>query len=229
MTSTSATVRTPALSRRVQLAAASCLGLGSLLIAVPQYIEKQWSGDLERLPQIRWGLAHLSFVRIEWMGAMIGGFLLLLGSFGLWQLTRSISPRLTAVGAVVLTWGLSGQIFSDTATFTGQVVAAHVLGADQADKVIDKGYLHDPAMIAGVLVPVILGMLIGLGLLVVALWRAGLPRGAVIALAIWPLWDFFGPGTVGPLSGELGLAVGGVWLAVALARAPRERWIGSEV
>lgn len=230
MTDTQTTAQTspsdPALPRRAVLASAICLGFGSLLIAVPQYVERQWAGDLERAAQIRWGLAHLGFYRAEWLGAMLGSFLLLLGTLGLWRLTWRHVPRLTTVGVVVMTWGLGGQLFSDTATYTAQVVTAHVLGADDAERVIADGYLHDPGMIAGVLVPVILGMLVGLGLLVVALWLSGFPRGAVVAWALWPLWDFFGPATLGPLSAELGLAIGGVWLALAMARLPGERMSG---
>ena len=48
----------------------------------------------------------------------------------------------------------------------------------------------------------------------------------MVALALWPLWDFFGPGPVGPFSGELLLLVAGVWLGVAVARLPRQKWLG---
>ena len=218
-----------ALSRRAQLASAGSLAIGSLLIAVPQYVDRLWAGDLERLQRIRWGLAHPGFDRVEWAAAMVGSFLLLFGTLGLWHRTRRRCPRLTTVGAVVLTWGLSGQIFSDTATYAAQVVTAHVVGAADAERVIAKGYLHDGGMIAVVLVPVILGMLVGLGLLVVALWRSGFPHGAVVALALWPLWDFFGPSALGPLTADLWLAIGGVWLAVVLARTPREQWMAPEM
>ena len=168
----------PPLSRATQLVVAACLAAGALLIAVPQYVEHVLAGDLERQDRIAWGLAHQDFYRVEWLTAMVGGFALLIGFLGLWQITRWSSPRLTAVGAVVLTWGMSGQIFSDTATYVAQVVAADVFGAADAEILIADGYLHDPGMIVGVLVPVIAGMFVGVLLLAVALWRSALPTRA---------------------------------------------------
>lgn len=197
-----------------------------MLIAVPQYLQTKLAGDLERKDQIAWGLAHETFNQVEWLAAMVGSVLLLLGCLGLWQVTRWHTPRLTAVGAVVLTWGLSGQIFSDTATYTSQVVAARVSGADAAERLVARGYLHDAGMIAGVLVPVVAGMFFGLLLLAAALWRSGFSRVPVAVLALWPLWDFFGPGPLGPITAEVFLLVGAVWLAIVVARLPANRWLG---
>ena len=215
----------PPLSRAARIAAATSLALGSALVAIPQYVEHLRAGDLEREEQIAWGLAHQAFYRSEWAAGMAGSFLLLLGFLGLWQRTRWTAPRLTAVGAVVLTWGLSGQIFSDVATYTAQVVIADVLGASSAERVIAEGYLHDPGMVAVVLIPVIGGMLIGILLLATACWRTDLPKPPVVALALWPLWDFFGPGPVGPFTADLLLLLSGVWLGVALARQV-DQWHG---
>lgn len=217
---------TPPLSRVTQLAVAMSLFLGSALIAIPQYVEYLRAGDLERKERIAWGLAHQSFYRAEWAAGMVGSFLLLLGFLGLWQLTRWHTPKLTAVGAVLLTWGMAGQIFSDVATYGAQVVGADVLGVNRAERLIADGYLKDPGMIAVVLVPVIAGMFFGVLLLAVACWRSGLPKAPVVALALWPLWDFLGPGSVGPFSGELLLLVAGTWLGVAVGRLSRQRWLG---
>lgn len=215
----------PPLSSVTQLAVAVSLILGSALEAVPQYIEYLRAGDLEREQQIAWGLAHQGFYRAEWAAGMVGSFLLLLGFLGLWQLTRWYTPKLTLVGAIVLTWGMTGQIFSEVATFI-TVVAADTLGASGAERLIAQGYLKDPAMIAVILVPVIAGMFIGVLILAVACWRSALPKAPVVALALWPLWDFFGPGPVGPFSGDLLLLFAGVWLGVAVAGLPRQRWLG---
>ena len=121
---------------------------------------------------------------------------------------------------------MTGQIFSDVATYTAQVVTADVFGASDAERLIAEGYLKDPGMIAVVLVPVIAGMFFGVLMLASACWRSALPKAPVVALALWPLWDFFGPGPVGPFSGELLLLVAGVWLGVAVARLPRQRVAG---
>lgn len=215
----------PPLSRSIQRAVAASLGAAAVLTAVPQYVEKLRAGDLERKQQLAWGLQHVAFNRIEWVAAMLGSLLLLLGCLGLWQVTRWSTTRLTAVGAVVLTWGLSGQLFSETATYASHV-AARVLGADDAERMVAKGYLHDPGMVAGVLVPVIAGMFFGILLLCAALWRSGFPRGAVVLLALWPLWDFFGPGRLGPVSADLFLLAAGLWLAVVVWRMPVDRWRG---
>ncbi len=222
----STVLTTPPLSRVTQLAVALSLFFGSALIAVPQYVEYLRAGDLERKEHIAWGLAHQSFYRAEWAAGMVGSFLLLLGFMGLWHLTRWHTPKLTVIGAVVLTWGMTGQIFSDVATYTAQVVAADVFGASGAERLIADGYMKDPGMIAVVLVPVIAGMFFGVLMLAAACWRSDLPKAPVVALALWPLWDFFAPGPVGPFTADLLLLFSGVWLGVAVARQPRGRWQG---
>jgi hypothetical protein len=232
MTDTSTPARavriTPPFSRAIQLTVAAALGVGALLSGLPQYVEQLLAGDLEREDQIAWGLAHQGFYRVEWLAAMLGGILLLLGFLGLWQITRWSTPRLTAIGAVVLTWGMTGQILSDTATYTAQVVAADVFGAADAERLVTDGYFRDPGVTAGILVPVIAGMFLGVGLLAVALWRSGFPRVPVVLLALWPLWDFFGPSPLGPFTTELLLLVAGVWLAVEVGRMPHSRWLGRQ-
>lgn len=217
---------TPPLSRVTQQAVALCLVLGAALIAVPQYVEYLRAGDLDRKGQIGWGLAHQTFYRAEWAAAMLGSFLLLLGFLGLWQVTRWHARKVTAIGAVVLTWGMTGQLFSDTATYTAQVVAADVFGTASAERLVADGYLKDPGMIAVVLVPVIAGMFFGILLLAVACWRSGLPKPAVVALALWPLWDFLAPGPVGPVTADLFLLVAGVGLGLAVTRMTGRRWRG---
>jgi hypothetical protein len=173
-------------------------------------------------------MAHLGFYRAEWLAAMLASILLLIGFLGLWQTTRWSAPKLTVIGTVVLTWGMSGQIFSETATYAGQVVAADVFGSADAERLVADGYLRDPGMIAGVLVPVIAGMFFGVILLAVALWRSAFPRVPVVMLALWPLWDFFGPSPLGPFTADLFLVVAGVWLAVVVARLPHARWLGRD-
>lgn len=216
----------PPLSRSVQVVAALSLMVGAVTSGGLQYAEYLMAGDLERKDQIAWGLDHDGFYQLEWIGAMVASFLLLLGFLGLWQVTRWSTPKLTAVGAVILTWGLSGQIFSETATYTAQVVAAKVFGADGAERLIAEGYLKDGGIIGGVLVPVIAGMFIGLMLLSVALWRSGFGRSPAVLLALWPLWDFFGPGPVGPVTADLFLIAAGTWLGLVVLRMPQERWRG---
>ena len=230
MTETSISQRSvraePPLSRPIRLGVALCLGAGAVLAAVPQYVEHLRAGDLERKDQIAWGLAHAAFYRVEWLSAMVASFLLLLGFLGLWQVTRWSAPRLTAIGAVVLLWGMSGQIFSETATYTAQVVTADTLGAGAAEQLVADGYLHDSGMITVVVVPVIVGMFLGVILLAIALWRSGFPKTPVVVLALWPLWDFFGPSRLGVFTPDLLLLVAGVWLAFEVVRLPHDRWLG---
>jgi hypothetical protein len=216
------TQQDPPLSRPIRLVAAACLGAGALLTALPQYAERLLAGNLDRSAQIAWGIEHLWYYRIEWACAMVGSFLLALGFLRVWQCARWTAPRLTAVGSVVLTWGMMGQILSEAATYAAQVSVAHVFGPAKGDGLVSQGYLHDPAFIATVLVPVVVGMFVGLILLCVTLWRAHFPRGLVIVLALWPLWDFFGPSSR-VMGGEPFLAVAGVWLALVLGRGPEQR------
>ena len=218
----------PPFSRLIRLTVAASLAVAAVLTAIPQYVESLRAGSLDREELISWGLAHQGFYRAEWLAAMLGSVLLAVGCLGLWQITRWSTPKLSAIGAIVLTWGMSGQIFSETATYTSQVVAAGVLGPADAERLIADGYLHDPGMIAGVLVPVVAGMFLGVMLLVVALWRSGFPRTPVVLLALWPLWDFFGPSALGPLSADLFLLVAGLWLGVEVARLPQSRWLGCD-
>jgi hypothetical protein len=219
----------PPFSRPIKLTVAVCLAVGAGLSAVPQYIEQLLAGGLEREDQIAWGLAHQGFYRVEWLAGMLGSCQLAIGFLGLWQITRWSTPKLTAISAVVLTWGMSGQIFSETATYASQVIAADVFGAAGAERLISEGYLHDPGMIAGVLVPVIAGMFFGVILLAVALWRSAFPRVPVVLLALWPLWEFFGPSPLGPFTTDLFLLVAGVWLGVVVARLPHARWLGRDI
>ncbi len=216
----------PPFSRAIQIIVAGSLALGGVLTGGLQYLEYLLAGDLERKDQIAWGLDHQAFYRAEWVAGMFGGFLLLLGFLGLWQFTRWHAPRLTAIGAVILTWGLAGQVFSDVGTFTAQVVAADVLGGDRAEQLIADGYMKDLGMIVGVLVPVIAGMFFGVLLLAAACWRSGLPKGAAALVALWPLWDFFGPSPLGPFTTDLLLIGSTAWLAVSVMLLSGARWRG---
>lgn len=206
------------LSHSARIGSGLALILGAALIAVPQYVEYLLAGDLEREAQIAWGLQHQTFYRLEWVLAMFGSFLLVPGFLGIWHITRHQAPRLTAVGAVVLLWGLAGQVFSDVATYTAQVVAGDVFGAADAERLIADGYLEDPGMIGGVLVPVIVGMLVGILVTAAACWRSGFPKAPVAMLALWPLWDFLGPTPLGPFTTDLLLLGAGVWLGLLVVR-----------
>ena len=219
--------RTAPLSRAVQLTVAACLTAGGLFTGGLQYLEYAIAGDLERKEQIAWGLRHHTFYRIEWLGGMIGSLLLLIGFLGLWQITRWHASRLSAIGAVVLTWGMSGQIFSDVATYTAQVVVAGVSGSGSAEHLITAGYLKEPGMIAGVLLPVVAGMFFGVLLLAAALWRSGLAKLPIVLLALWPLWDFLGPSPIGPFSTDLLIVGAAVGLGWVVARLPVESWRGT--
>src|SRR3954452_5921984 len=165
---TAAVPTEPPFSRPIQRAIAACLIAAPVLSAVPQYVEHLLAGDRGRESQSAWGLAHQGYYRFEWLAAMYGSILFLLGFLGLWHIPRWSAPKLTAVGPVVLTWGMCGQIFSETSTYAGQVAAAEVFGSRGAERLIAEGYLHDPGIIGGVLVPVIAGMFFGVILLAVA-------------------------------------------------------------
>ena len=108
------------------------------------------------------------------------------------------------------------------------MVAADVFGAADVERLVADGYLSDPGLTAGRLRSGRCGMFVGVIILAVALWRSGFPRVPVVMLALWPLWDFFGPSPLGPFTTELLLFVAGVWLAVVVARMPRSRWLGRD-
>ena len=119
-------------------------------------------------------------------------------------------------------WGFGNVL---AGTYIAQVVTPDVLGLDSGVSLIEDGYLQDWGMIAGSLVPHLIGSFFGILLLSIACWRSGFPRVPVALLVVFLLWDFMLV-PVGPLEPHLLLMVALVWLGAHVARLPHDQWLG---
>jgi len=224
-TLTTMTVAAPPFSRAVQRVVAGCLVLAGLLNGGLQYLDYLVIGDGERAEIISSGLEQHSLYQALWFGVWLSSIFLLIGFLGLAQITRWRTPRLTAVATVLTVWGMWGFGNVLAGTYIGQVVAPKVLDVNSAVTLIDDGFLKDWGMIAGSLVPHLLGSFFGILLLAIACWRSGLPRVAALLLIGFLVWDF-ALTPIGPVEPHLLLMIALGWLGVAVAKMPHERWLG---
>ncbi|KAA1419753.1 hypothetical protein FE697_017740 [Mumia zhuanghuii] len=224
--STVGTVRpVPPLSRAIQLGVATCLILGGLLNGGLQYADHLLAGDPERRELLVWGLEHHAVYQAVWFGVMLSSVCLLLGLLGLAQITRWRAPRLTAVATVLTVLGMWGFGNVLAGTYVAHVVVPDVLGVDAAVTLVEDGYLKDWGMVAGSLVPHLVGSFFGVLLLAVACWRAGLPKVPAVLLIVFLVWDF-ALSPIGIVEPHVLLLVALVWLGVAVARMPQREWLG---
>ena len=212
----------PPLSRSVRLAAGTSLVLAGLLNGGLQYVDHLTAGSGDQADMLAWGLAHSGVYRAVWTGIMLSSVFLLLGFLGLAQVARWRAPRLTAVAAVLTTWGMAGFANVLAGSYVANVVAPEVLGVEGAVRLVDEGYLSDWGMTVGALVPHLVGSFLGILLLVVAGWHSALPRVPLALLAGFLVWDF-ALAPVGVLEPHLLLLVALVWLGVFVLRMPHAR------
>ena len=232
MTQTTLTTRSaadaetsPPFSRTIQRGVGAALVLAGLLNGGLQYVDHLTAGNGERDAQVAYGLEHHALYQVIWFGALVSSIFLLLGFLGLAQLTRWHTPKLTAVAIPLVVWGMWGFGNVLAGTYIAQVVAPDVLGLDSSVALIEDGYLKDWGMVAGSLVPHLIGSFFGVLLLSIACWRSGLPRVPVLMLVAFLVWDFtFAP--VGPLEPHLLLMVALAWLGLHVGRLPHAQWLG---
>ena len=225
VTDTPLDTQAPPLSGLIRRGVAACLVLAGLLNGGLQYVDHLVAGDGDRHELLTWGLAHHGVYQAVWFGVLASSILLLLGFLGLAQLTRWHAPRLTVAASLLIVWGMWGFGNVLAGTYVAQVVAPEVLGVDPAVELIEDGYLHDWGMVAGSLVPHLIGSFFGVLLLAIACWRSGLPRVPAVLLVVFLVWDFaFSP--IGVLEPHLLLMVALVWYGVEVARMPHARWLG---
>lgn len=215
----------PPLSRAARVAVGVSLVVGGVLNGGLQYVDHLTAGSGEKAEMMAWGLAHQGLYRAVWVGILISSGFLLLGFLGLAQVTRWRTPRLTAVAAVLTTWGMSGFANVLAGSYVANVVAPDVLGLEGAVRLVDDGYLADWGMTLGALAPHLVGSFFGVLLLVVAGWRSGLPRVPLVLLAAFLVWDF-ALAPWGILEPHVLLLVSLVWLGVFVLRMPHARWLG---
>jgi hypothetical protein len=225
-TARSTAPQVPPLSRAVQVAAGLCLVLAGVLNGGAQYAGHLLTGDMEFSDQIRWAAEHPVAHQVEQTALLASVLFLPLAILALAHLTRWRSPRLTAVATVLALWGMWGFHNILALGYTAGTVAPTTLGTESA-VALNESFLSDAGVWAVALVPHLAGSFLGMLLLSVAGWRSRvLPRGALLLLVGFLLWDFLGA-PLGPLEGHLLLMVALVWLGVVVARLPRSAWCGT--
>ncbi|WP_326826130.1 hypothetical protein [Streptosporangium sp. NBC_01756] len=202
---------------RSRLGAASLVGAGILFLVYPvlrPYSDETTMEGARAMASSAWMVAHLS--------AVAGFILLTLGLLGLHQvLGRPLTLR-----AVVVTWIGAGLTlpYYGAEVFGLNVIARRAVQAQDVSLLeLANEFRYGPAAVtmfgAGL---VLLG--VGAVMAAVAVWRSGvLPRWSALPLAagfVLFLPQFFATPALRIAHGVL-IAIGGVWLGVALWRARR--------
>lgn len=214
-------------SALVRRAAGVCLVLAGLTNGLTQYLAHLAAGDRAWVDYLRWGADHLAFLRAEQLALMLSALFMPLGLLGLAQVTRWTSPRLTLVGTPLMLWGMWGFHSILTGGYLFGAAAIDILGIETAVR-FNEGLRSDVGAGLMVLLPHLLGSLLGVLLLTIAAWRSGaFPRAACGLVVLFLVWDYF-LAPVGPLEAHLLLFLGWTWLGVALIRMPQATWRGGE-
>ena len=210
----------------VRTATGLCLVLAALTNGLSQYVGHLVIGDLDFSEQIRWGVAHPGFQRIEQSLLVVSAMFLPLGLLGLAQVTRRRSPRLTLVAVPLFLWGMWGFHNVLTMGYVSGTVAPPLIGLEPA-LTLNDGLVSDPGAVWLALVPHLVGSFFGVLLITVAAWRSGrLPKPACALVVAFLVWDFL-LAPVGPLEAHLLLFAGWTWLGIAVIRTPHEVWTGA--
>ena len=225
LTDTDPTLAVPPLSAWIKRGVGLCLVLAGVLNGGLQYVDHLRAGDGERSEVMAWGVEHHAAYQAVWFGVLASSIFLLLGFLGLAQVTRWHTPRLTVAATLLTVWGMWGFGNVLAGTYVAQVITPDLFSVDDGVRLIEDGYLKDWGMVAGSLVPHLVGSFFGILLLSVACWRAGFPRVPVALLVAFLVWDFT-VAPVGPLEPHLLLLVALVWLGATVIRMPQSQWLG---
>ncbi|GAA4225759.1 hypothetical protein FHR32_002293 [Streptosporangium album] len=208
---------TTSVSPRARLGAASLIGAGILFLVYPvlrPYSDETTMEGARAMASSAWMASHLS--------AVAGFILLTLGLLGLHQM---LGQRLS-LRAVVATWigvGLTLPYYG-AEVFGLNVIARRAVQTQDASLLeLANEFRYGPAAMTMFGVGLVL-LGVGTVMAAVAVRRSGLlPRWSALPLAagfILFLPQFFGTPALRMAHGAL-IAVGGVWLGVALWRARR--------
>ena len=215
------------LSRAARLAVGVCLIAAGLTNGLGQYLGELLMPALDDFSaQIRWGAAHPAVQSAEQNALLVSMLVLPLGLLGLMHLTRRAAPRLTAVSAVLVLWGMWGFHNVVALGYAAGTVGPGAIGVDRAVE-LNEAYLEHPGTMITALLPHLIGSFIGLLLLAVAGWRGRtLPRVPLVLLVVFLVWDFTLP-SHGVLEPHLLLAVALGWLGLHVLRLPHAEWTGA--
>jgi hypothetical protein len=216
----------PPLSRGIQIIVGVSLVAAGLTNGLAQYVgELLMPSHDDFTDQIRWGAEHPTVHVAEQTALLVSMLVLPIGLIGMAQLTRWGAPRLTAVAAVLIVWGMWG--FHNVVAFgyAAGTVGPDAIGVDAA-AALNEAYLGHVGTMITALFPHLLGSFFGLLLLAMAGWRGRtLPRIPLALLVVFLVWDFGLPAP-GPFEPHLLLAIALGWLGVHVIRMPNSRWRG---
>ncbi len=227
MTTTTASVTTLAtpLSRATRIAVGLSLIAAGLTNGLSQYLgELLPPDDLDDFSdQIRWGVDHAGIHVTEQTALLASMLFLPIGFLGLASITRWSAPRLTAVAAVLIAWGMWGFHNIVALGYVAGTIGPDAIGVD-ASVELNDGYLDHTGTLINALLPHLVGSFFGLLLLAIAGIRGrSWPRVPLGLLIVVLVWAFLLP-PFGPLEAHLVLLVSLVWLGVHVLRLPQGVW-----
>jgi hypothetical protein len=216
----------PPLSRGIQIIVGVSLVAAGLTNGLAQYVgELLMPAHDDFTDQIRWGAEHPALHVAEQTALIVSMLVLPVGLIGLAQLTRWGAPRLTAVAAVLIVWGMWGFHNVAALGYAAGTVGPDAIGVD-ASAELNEAFMGHLGTVVVALLPHLLGSFLGLLLLAVAGWRGRtLPRIPLALLVAFLIWDFGLPAAP-PFEPHVLLAVALGWLGVHVIRLPQSRWHG---
>lgn len=197
-------------------AAAVCLVAAPALEVLEQVLSpltgRSTSADLAAIDQHQGAFVTSVLIGVAATALLVPAFA------GLGSACVARTPRLARAGVAVSVLSMMG--FFAVRMVQGIQLQLVKDGVDRhtASKVVD-GVTGNPIG-ATILVAFLLGSLVGLVLLAVAAWRAGLPRPAAVALGAFPFADLALQGHVGTIAAHVLLLAATSWIAAALLREP---------
>ncbi len=214
------------LSRAIQIIVGVSLVTAGITNGLAQYVgELLMPAHDDFTAQIRWGAEHPTLHVAEQTALMVSMLVLPIGLLGLAQLTRWGAPRLTAVAAVLIVWGMWGFHNVVALGYAAGTVGPDAIGVDAAAE-LNEAYLGHVGTMVIALIPHLLGSFVGLLLLAVAGWRGRtLPRIPLVLLVAFLVWDFGLP-SAAPFEPHVLLAIALGWLGIHVIRLPQSRWHG---
>jgi hypothetical protein len=155
------------------------------------------------------------------LSASIGAlatFLLLPALLGLAHRASARSPKLALAASVAIGATVLGFVAVRATQGAELVLATSEPSVRVAASRFDA--ITSTPMLAGMLALFLIGNVVGLVLLVIALWRSRrAPIGALVLLILFPILDFGLPGGMGTLIAHLVLTAATTWIAIGLLRA----------
>ena len=160
--------------------------------------------------------AHQGLFVISVLVGLVATLLYVPAFLGLATRCLVAAPVAARVGVAFAVWSMLG--FMGVRMAQAVELQAVRDGLDRGETVRLMDHLVTNPIGAPSLVLLLAGSAVGLVALAVAGWRAGLPRPALLLVAVFPFLDLALPSQTGTVASHVALLAGLGWLAVALAR-----------